>query len=186
MLSTCSLPTWRNQDAGSRRAPTCEWLASLRPSARRFCLSRSSARSSTAMAVMQGKSHGRCFQESSVHPPIPFPAAKRGRPTPGIGVWSGVLLVGTHSGRLPEARLTHLGGGGRKATLFLPFLTATFDFSFLQRYSHPSTSDEGSAEPELYLSQSLQTGREQTTEMTPWVRAPLHLLRPETAQTAQS
>lgn len=58
------------------------------------------------------------------------------------------LVCIAHNARLPEARLTDLGNGGRKATVFLPFLTATIASSFLQRYSHHSAREEGSAEPE--------------------------------------
>lgn len=162
MLSTCSLQTRCNQNAGRHRALTCRCLASLQPLARHCCPSRtytrfwSAARSSTMMVVMKGKSHKRRIQESSICPLIPFTSSfhqleevdQHQTQELVFSLEFPLSSCVAHSGRLPEARLTDPADGGRKATVVLPFLTATAGSSFLQHSPHHSRSDEGSTEPE--------------------------------------
>lgn len=99
----------------------------------------------------QGKSHRRSFPESSIHPPIPSTSPfheleELTNASPRRSDWSS--LAGVQSSGLPEARLTHLGAGGGKPTLFLSFLTATADSLLLHHCSHLSTSEKGSTEPQ--------------------------------------
>lgn len=142
------------------------------------------------MVVTKGKSHQRSFQESSIRSPLPSTSPFHRLEEVDqhqIEVFSlelPSLACTARSGTVPAARLTHPRNGGRKAAVFLPFLTATVESPSLHHYSYHSAGDEGPAEPELYRSRSIRSSREQTQGMTSQLPAPLLRLHPEMTQIA--